>query len=437
MALKTILLRKKLSEKQRTETELRAQLAGFETREAELAQAIEEAQTEADMQAVEEAVKELEESQKSVKERLAAVADEIQSIMDEIEEAEQAQQEALTDGEEEPTTEETEGEQRNRRRKENRNMNRRMELREAENFQRSGKHTYKNVRSLLRAALTTADTANPMGVGGINDPIAAAGSLIDMIKITDCTGMGSYKVAMLTGDGTAAVTAEGNAPAEGGATFDSVTITPKNYATLSYISKEIRKMTPLNYETKVSESCTRALKRALNSAAVSAVLASKHVDTVTVNSNVIDHTTLSNIMLAYGGEEGVEGSACLFLAKEDLKAFAAVRGKNEYLPVYSIVPDAANPNTGIIKDNYGLSCRYCITKDLTPLTGKTLSGTASKHMFYGNPQCLEAGLFGGYEVDVNEGYKFAEGLLTIRGDVSAGVDVTVHKGFVILAAKTA
>lgn len=437
MALKTILLRKKLSEKQRTETELRTQLAGFETRESELAQAIEEAQTEADMQAVEAAVQELEESQQSVNERLAAVVDEIQSIMAEIEEAEQAQQEALTDGEEELPTEETEGEQRSRRRKENRNMNRRMELREAENFQRSGKHTYKDVRSLLRAALTSADTANPMGVGGINNAVGSVGSLIDMIKATDCTGMGSYKVAMVTGDGTAAVTEEGAVPGELGMTFDAVTILPKNYATISYVTHEIRKRTPLEYEEKVYEKIRVALKRKLNEAAVEAVLASKHVETVTVNSNVIGSTTLSDIMLAYGGEEGVEGSACLFLAKEDLKAFAAVRGKNEYLPVYSILPDAANPNTGIIKDNYGLSCRYCITKDLTPLTGKTLSGTASKHMFYGNPQCLEACFFGGFEVAVNEGYKFGEGLLTIRGDVSAGVDVTVHKGFVILAAKTA
>ena len=102
MALKTILLRKKLSEKQKNETELRTQLAGFETRESELAQAIEEAQTEAEMQAVEAAVQELEENRQSVKERLAAVAEEIQSIMTEIEEAEQAQTEALTDGEEEP-----------------------------------------------------------------------------------------------------------------------------------------------------------------------------------------------------------------------------------------------------------------------------------------------------------------------------------------------
>lgn len=436
MALKTILLRKRLSEKQRDEAQLRSQLSALEKREAELAQAIEEAETPDDIAAVEAAVEELETSQASVKDRLGAVAEEIASILSEIEEAEAAQEAALGgDGAAEPDT--GNDQQRSRRRKENRSMNTRMELREAEAFQRSGKHIYKDVRSLLRAALTSASTANPMGVGGINDAIGGPSALIDMIKVTDCTGMGSYKVAMMTGDATAAVAAEGTAPAEGTPTFDSVTITPKNYATIGYVSREIRKMTPLNYEEKVNEAATRALKRALNSAAVAAVLASKHTAKMIVNTAAIGPTTLSDLILAYGGAEGVEGAACLFLAKEDLKAFAAVRGKNEYLPVYSIVPDAANPSTGVIKDNYGLSCRYCITKDLTPLTGATLTGTASQHMFYGNPMCLEAALFGGYEVEVNEGYKFGEGLLTVRGDVSGGVDVTVHEGFVVLEGKTA
>ena len=105
----------------------------------------------------------------------------------------------------------------------------------------------------------------------------------------------------------------------------------------------------------------------------------------------------------------MEGSACLYLNKADLLAFAAIRGKNEYLPVYSITPDAANPSTGIIKDNNGLSCRYCLSKDLTALSTATLTTTATKHMFYGNPQCAELALWGGFEVEVNEGYKFAEG----------------------------
>ena len=138
---------------------------------------------------------------------------------------------------------------------------------------------------------------------------------------------------------------------------------------VGYVSKEIRKQSPLNYEEKVRESARRALRRKLNAVAANAILASTlntaHAleadKSATKGSVLFDEKLLSNIILAYGGDEGVEGSACLYLNKADLLAFAAIRGKNEYLPVYSITPDAANPSTGIIKDNNGLSCRYCLS----------------------------------------------------------------------------
>ena len=105
--------------------------------------------------------------------------------------------------------------------------------------------------------------------------------------------------------------------------------------------------------------------------------------------------------------------------------------------MYSIVPDTANPSTGVIKDNNGLSCRYCINKDVPALSTATLTSSAKKFMLYGNPQCAEMGLWGGVEVDVNDGYKFGEGLLTVRAEVTAAADVTVYHGFVAVTAKTA
>ena len=155
----------------------------------------------------------------------------------------------------------------------------------------------------------------------------------------------------------------------------------------------------------------------------------------TTGSVLFDQNLLSNIILAYGGDEGVGGAAVLFLNKKDLKAFAAVRGTNEYLPVYSIVPDAATPSTGVIKDNNGLSCRYCICSDVPALSDLALTTTAKNTMFYGNPQAAELAIWGGYDVEVNEGYKFGEGLLTVRGEVSAAVGVTAKGGFVIVTAK--
>ena len=133
----------------------------------------------------------------------------------------------------------------------------------------------------------------------------------------------------------------------------------------------------------------------------------------------------------------MDGQAVLFLNKKDLKAFAAVRGTNEFLPVYSIIPDPNSPSTGVIKDNNGLSCRYCISKDVTALCDLTLATTAKKTMFFGNPQTVEVPIWGGMEVEVNDGYKFGEGLLTVRGEVTADADLVTQGGFVIVTAKKA
>ena len=446
MALKTILLRKKLGEKQKAESELRAKAAANQKREEELAAAVEEAETEEEIAAVEEAVTELETAQKTVKEQLETIAGEIADLLSQIEESEAAQAEAVQEVTgEEPAEDENNGEERSRRRGA-RSMNR-MDTRAAAEFQRTGKHTYKDVRSLIRAAVVSNSTGviGPTGVAGITDPVAPVSSMIDLVKLVDATGMAQYKVAALTADATDAAITEGSVPTESEPTFAAVTFTPANYGVIGYVSKEIRKQSPLNYEEKVTESSRRALRRRLNTLIAAAIPASSLADsyaitlasTDTTGAPAFDANLLSNIILSYAGDEGVDGQAVLFLNKKDLKAFAAVRGTNEFLPVYSIIPDPNSPSTGVIKDNNGLSCRYCISKDVTALCDLTLATTAKKTMFFGNPQTVEVPIWGGMEVEVNDGYKFGEGLLTVRGEVTADADLVTQGGFVIVTAKKA
>lgn len=442
MALKTLMLRKKLSAKEAKATEQRGILAQFKKREEELAAAIEEAKTEEEMAAVEEAVAELEQTEKVAKQVLEDVEKEIKDLISEIEESEQAQEEALGEPAAEEDGEENEdGEARSRRRGEKRSMNHRMSLRAAEDFKRTGKHTYEDVRSLIRAAVVSTSTGviGPVGVDGINDPVAKPSAMCDMVKLVDATGMAQYKVAALTADANTAALTEGQVPTESEPTFAAVTFTPSNYGVIGYVSKEIRKQSPLNYEEKVTESSRRALRKRLNALIAAAIPASALCETyeVVAASGAAAFTAdlLSNIILAYGGDEGVDGQAVLFLNKKDLKAFAAVRGTNEYLPVYTIQPDPDSPSTGIIKDNNGLSCRYCLAADVTALADLALTTTAKKTMFYGNPQNCELPIWGGMDVEVNDGYKFGEGLLTVRGEVTADADVVAQGGFVVVTAK--
>ena len=433
--LKVMMARKKLERLRQEETQLRSKQSGFKVREGEIAAQVEAASTEEEISAAAAAVEELEQAQKTTKDRLRAIKEECDALLQEIEDAEAAAASAA--GGDEGDGDDEGGE---RSRRSGADFQRR-----CREFQRTGRMVYANARSMVkRAALltTTSGVVGPTGVAGIND---AAGNtisdFIDLIKITDCSGMAAYKVAYMIEDSTASALTEGNVPTESSPTFGYVEMKPSLVGLISYISREIRKQSPLQYEAKVNEATTRALRRILSKQAIEAVLESDLNTTLDVSAAsgaaLFTPHLLSNIILAYGGDEGVDGAAALVLNKADLKAFAAVRGTNEFLPVYSIVPDASNPSGGVIKDNNGLSCRYCLNKNVPALSTATLSSTATKGMFYGNPQCAELALWGGVEVDVNEGYKFGEGLLTIRGEVSADANVTVKNGFVIVSAKSA
>ena len=426
--LKTMVLRKRHEKMLADAAALRAQLTTFKTRETDLAAQVEAATTDEEIAAAAAAVAEMESAQKTAQERLDTIISEAEAIQQEIAAAEAAAEAA---GAGDAGVAGDEG----------RASSASFQLR-CQEFQRTGRMVYQNARSMImRAAVTTGSNGviGPTGVSGIND---AAGNtvsdFIDLMKITDATGMAAYKVAYMAADAVAGARSEGAAPGESNPTFGAVELKPQLKGVISYISREIRKQSPLQYEQKVNESVRRALRRILSQLAITKIMASTlnttHAVTGDTGSALFTPNLLSDIILAYGGDEGVDGTAVLVLPKADLKAFAAVRGKNEYLPVYSIVPDAANPSMGVIKDNNGLSCRYCLNANVPSLSTATLSSTATKGLLYGNPQCAEMALWGGVDVNVNDGYKFGEGLLTVMGEVTADADVTVPHGFVMVSA---
>lgn len=430
--LKVMVLRKRHKKMLEDVAALRAQQATFATREAEVAALVEAASTDEEIAAAAAAVAELETAQKSTKERLDTIIQEAEAIQEEIAAAEAAAAAATGD----PTS----GDEGQSARSASASFQRR-----CQDFQRTGRMVYENARSMIKrtAVLSTSNgVIGPTGVGGINDAAGSAVSgFIDLIKVTDCTGMASYKVAYVASESSAGSITEGSIPSESVPGFGSVELKPNSVGLIAYISEEIRNQSPLLYEEKVQEIVRKALRQKLSEMAIDKCLASALNAVLPVTGasgdKIFTPHLLSDIILAYGGDEGVDGAAVLTLNKADLKAFAAVRGTNEYLPVYSIVPDTANPSMGVIKDNNGLSCRYCLNQHVPALSTSPLTAEGVKGMFYGNPQCAEMALWGGVKVAVNEGYKFGEGLLTIKGNTTADTDVTVKDGFIVVTGKTA
>ena len=270
-----------------------------------------------------------------------------------------------------------------------------------------------------RALMISSGTlAQPTKVDGINDiPGAKVSSIIDLVKVVNCVGMGSHRIAYVDQDAVAAAEqTEGEAAATAtlGA-FKFLDIRPTSVAVLDYISKQAKKQTTLQYAAKVREQAMIALRKKAAAIVTEALVGSDMVTTVA--GAAIDAKTLRTIALNFGGDESVVGGAHLILNKKDLLKFGDVRGTNEKKALYEITPDG-NGNTGMIREG-GLAVRYIINSNLA-------EGT----LYYGNLQALELDLFSDYEIKVSEDFAFDKLMDTIRGDVELGSDVIVKGGFV-------
>lgn len=270
------------------------------------------------------------------------------------------------------------------------------------------------VRSVL---VSSGQIATPTEVSGINDNgFVGVSSILDLVKVVNCQGMGTNRVAYLVNEPTAAAHTEGGTITDTDPAFAFVDIKPTTYAVMSAISKETKKQTPLQYEAKVKELALVALRKVAAKAVTTKAVAS------TLNTELsltaIDQKALRTIAFTYGGADGIEGEAYLFINKKDLIKFGDVRGSNEKKAVFEIIPDSANPNTGTIKDG-GLVVKYCINNDLT-------EGT----MLYGQPKNIELDLFSNYEIEVSGDFYFNKLMDAIRGDVELGADVVAKDGLV-------
>ena len=294
-------------------------------------------------------------------------------------------------------------------------------------------------RMLNSTTVATGTIVQPTGSGSmIHDPVGnQVSSIIDQVTVQDLTGMGAYQEpyvkAEMEAQSQKVETAAGTARTATDPTFGIAELRPREVNVTSFVDRNIARLSPADYYAKVMAMAMRAMRRAIakmiitgdgeGSPAMFGITNAKNKASENIFAEetitAIDPTTLDQLYFAYGSDVAIGANARLLLTKKNLKAFGALRGTNEKRRLLDIVPDMANPNTGIIRDG-GVVIPYTISADVTD--GKLL---------YGDPANYLLGLFGPYSIRVDESVKAVERMYAILGDVMVGGNLVVDKGFVV------
>lgn len=262
----------------------------------------------------------------------------------------------------------------------------------------------------------------------------AISSILDMVYVEDLTGLGSFEVPyLITELGAVAgkIDANSGVARTPGAdpTFGVSQLKPYEATVTAFVDRNIAKLSPARYYEKVQSQALRALRKKVVGLIVNGDSEATHVFQGIKNAankegaaivqaetySAIGVNTLDSIYFAYGADTELGGTTALFLTKAELKAIGALRGTNEKGRLFKITP-SGNGNTGVIADG-GLVVPYVLVSDLD-----------DGAMIYGNPLTFMLGLFGGYEIRIDESVKSIERMHTILGDVAVGGNIIEHHG---------
>ena len=184
------------------------------------------------------------------------------------------------------------------------------------------------------------------------------------------------------------------------------------------ISKQVKKMSPLDYEGAIKDSALIALRAFAASKIVAAVQASALAETRT--SIALDATYLRKLRLKFRAIEG-KGNVKLYLTQNDLSTLGDVRGTNEKKAVFEITFDDGSVTSGIIKDG-GLAIPFRVDDNLTD--GVQL---------FGQPGAIDMPMWDNYAVETDEGGDyFKRNMIGIRGLQTANADLVAYHGMQII-----
>src|SRR5574344_1178721 len=168
-------------------------------------------------------------------------------------------------------------------------------------------------------------------------PFREVSTLVDKVNIVNLNGGETYKKIFVKSSGDSGLTTEGAAYTETEPNFGYLTVTKVKITAYTEITEELEKLPALPYQAEVLKNINTSLRKKISqqilkgagtSNTFTGICSSEAValaDSTPLEIAEITDTTLDDIVFAYGGDEEVEGGACLILNKNDLRAFAKLR----------------------------------------------------------------------------------------------------------------
>ena len=249
-----------------------------------------------------------------------------------------------------------------------------------------------------RAILSTGKIAKPAAAGGVNGLAEVASDIVDDVNAIELTGNGTWEVGYQKTNAAAADVVDGSDVAGTAATFDTVKIAPAEWAVFDTVSKQVKKMTPVNYMNAVDTSALTEKRTAV----------------------ALDQDYLRNLVLGFRAVKN-KGSVCLYIAQEDLATLGKVRGTTDKKAVYEISFDADTTTSGTIKEG-GTITRFRILDQLT-------KGT----QLFGQPMTIDMPMWDNYEISTDEGGEFfKKNVIGVRGLQTANADLVVFHGMQVI-----
>ena len=260
-------------------------------------------------------------------------------------------------------------------------------------------------------------------------PFREVSTIVDRVNLVNLNGGETYKKSFVKSHGEAGTTLEGTAYTETEPKFDYVTVTKVKVTAYTEITEELEKLPALPYQAEVLKNINISLKKKIaqqilrgagDSNTFTGIFSerAKAIETAKdLKISEITDTTLDDIVFSYGGDEEVEGGACLILNKNDLRAFAKLKTK-EGRKVHTIDYKACTID-GI---------PYVISSHCKALSD---AGTHEDEycMAYGALKNYEVPVFSPVEISKSNDYKFKDGIICYKASVFTGGNVVGFNGF--------